>query len=71
MEFPILIYDKEVDAAHLSLKKIEKGEVKSTIELNENIILDFDKDKKLIGIEILNASKFVPKKALGKILAVS
>ena len=57
-------YDKEVDAAYIYLKgKIERGEVKSTITMNENIILDFDSDKKLIGIEILSASKVIPKSA--------
>lgn len=56
-------YDKEADAMYIYLKKIEAGEVEDTIELNENIILDFDKDKKLIGIEILNASKVIPQSA--------
>ena len=58
-------YDKEADAAYIYLKeKIEKGEVKSTISMNDNIILDFDTNKKLIGIEILSVSTVVPKKAV-------
>ncbi len=58
-------YDKEADAAYIYLKgKIGKGEVKNTISMNDNIILDFDDDKKLIGIEILSASRVVPKKAI-------
>ncbi|MFH0836578.1 MAG: DUF2283 domain-containing protein [Candidatus Aenigmatarchaeota archaeon] len=58
-------YDKEADAAYIYLKdRIEKGEVKSTVSMNENIILDFDSDKKLIGIEILSASTVVPKPAV-------
>ena len=58
-------YDKEADAAYIYLKdKIAKGEVKNTISMNENIILDFDSNKKLIGIEILSASKVVPKGAV-------
>jgi uncharacterized protein YuzE len=49
-------FDKEADAAYIYLEdKISKGEVKSTISMNENIILDFDSNKKLIGIEILCA----------------
>lgn len=53
-------YDKEADAAYIYLKeKIGKGEIKNTISMNENIILDFDKDHKLIGIEILSASKVI------------
>ena len=49
----ILTYDKEADAAYIYLKKILPGEVKDTIELNKSIILDFNSQKRLIGIEIL------------------
>jgi len=66
-----LEYDKEADAAYIALKKLAKGEIKSTIELNNNIILDFDKDKKLVGIEVLNASKVMPEKVLSKVLTAS
>jgi len=63
-------YDREADAAYIYLKeKIGKGEVKSTISMNENIILDFDADKKLIGIEILSASTIVPKSAVATLQA--
>ena len=59
-------YDKEADAAYIYMKdRIGKGEVKSTISMNENIILDFDSNKKLIGIEILCASRVVPKGVIG------
>jgi uncharacterized protein YuzE len=57
-------YDKEADAAYIYLKKTSPGEAKETIELNENIILDFDSQNRLIGIEILAASKVVPKGAV-------
>ena len=58
-------YDDEADAAYIYLKeKIGKGEVKNTISMNNNIILDFDENKKLIGIEILSASTIIPKKAV-------
>ena len=60
-----LEYDEEVDAAYIYLKyPILDGECKKTKELNENIILDFDKSGKLIGIEILNASKILNKKVI-------
>ena len=43
----IFEYDKEVDAAYIYLQyPIKEGEAKKTISLNENIILDFDKNKK-------------------------
>ena len=58
-------YDKEADAAYIYIKgDIKKGEVKNTVSMNDNIILDFDTNKKLIGIEILSASTVVPKKAV-------
>ena len=51
-------YDKDADAAYIYIEHpIKEGEVKKTIELNESIILDFDKKGKLLGMEILNASK--------------
>jgi len=58
-------YDKDVDAAYIYIEyPIRDGEVKKTIELNENIIIDFDGDGKLLGVEILDASKILNKKAL-------
>ena len=58
-------YDKEVDAAYIYLEgTIKDSEVKKTIELNDNIILDFDNKEKLVGIEILDASRVMNKKAI-------
>lgn len=58
-------YDKEVDAAYIYLEyPIKSGQIKNTIELNDNIILDFDNKGKLLGVEILDASKILNKKAL-------
>lgn len=58
-------YDKEVDAAYIYLEyPIKDGEAKRTIELNENIILDFDEKGRLLGVEILDASKVLKKEAL-------
>ena len=55
-------YDQEADAAYIYLvDKIEKGQVEKTIQLNDNLSVDFDKNNKLVGIEILNASKMLTK----------
>ena len=63
----IFEYDKEVDAAYIYLQyPIKEGEAKKTISLNENIILDFDKNEKLIGVEVLKASRVLNKKTLGE-----
>ena len=62
-----LEYDKEVDAGYIYIvDKIKEGEAVKTIELNPNIILDFDKGGKLLGIEVLNASKILKKDVLMK-----
>ena len=58
-------YDKEVDAAYIYLKyPIKDGEVKKTVSIKENVNLDFDAEDRLIGIELLDASKMLNKKAL-------
>lgn len=63
-------YDKEADAAYVYIKyPIKDGEVKKTIELNENIVLDFDEEGKLLGIEILDASKILKKEVLNEAIA--
>lgn len=60
-------YDREVDAAYVYLVyPIKEGQAKIQRCLNENIILDFDKKGKLLGVEILNASKVLNKKTLIK-----
>ncbi len=61
-------YDKEADAAYIYLvESIGKGEAVKTIELNQNIILDFDKQGKLLGIEVLDASKTLNKESIPQI----
>ena len=62
-----LEYDKEVDAAYVYMAyPINDGEAKKTIEINDNIIVDFNEKGQLIGIEILNASKVLSKGALSQ-----
>ncbi|MEK6901660.1 MAG: DUF2283 domain-containing protein [Nanoarchaeota archaeon] len=63
-------YDKDVDAAYIYLKyPVKEGEAKKTIQLNDNIILDFDEQDKLLGVEILDASKVLKKEVLAEALA--
>ncbi|MBU2458922.1 MAG: DUF2283 domain-containing protein [Nanoarchaeota archaeon] len=60
-------YDKEADAGYIYLvDEIKEGEAAKTIELDPNIILDFEKNGKLLGIEVLNASKVLSKDVLLK-----
>ncbi len=54
--------DKDSDVAYFYLKEtIAAGEVDKTISVNQDIILDFDHMGKLLGIEVLNASKNLSK----------
>ena len=56
-------YDKEADAVYIYLKNpIKRGEAKKTVPTDAGPILDFDKKGKLIGIEILWASKVLSRK---------
>jgi uncharacterized protein YuzE len=53
-----ITYDKEVDALYIYIKyPMKNGVVKKTIELNEDIIIDFNKKNRLVGIEVLNFKK--------------
>ncbi len=54
-------FDKEADAAYIYFKDIAQGEVTRTISLNESINIDLDSEGKTLGIEILDASKNLPK----------
>ena len=57
-------YDKEADATYIYLEyPIKDGSVKKTKELSEDVIIDYDKNEKILGVEILNASKILTKKA--------
>ncbi len=62
-----LEYDKLADAAYLYLKyPLKEGEAKSTVQLKPHITLDFDKRGKLLGVEILDASKVLNKGMLSE-----
>ena len=52
-------YDKDADAIYI---KFRDGEYEVSKEVDEDVILDFDKKDKLIGIEILDVSEKIPAK---------
>jgi len=49
-------YDREVDAAYIYLIDISPKGVARTVRATSDINLDFDKDGRLIGIELLRES---------------
>lgn len=64
-------YDRSVDAAKIYLRDIEPGGAKHTVPVwaeeglaAGDVILDFDGNGRLIGIEVLNASKTLPAEVL-------
>jgi uncharacterized protein YuzE len=59
-----ITYDSEADAVYFYFKEITSGEVTNTISLNNNLNIDLDKDGVTLGIEILDATKNLPKEIL-------
>jgi uncharacterized protein YuzE len=58
-------YDPKADAMYVWLRK---ARYEISEELAENVIIDLDKSGRIIGIEILNASKNLGKELVSKIL---
>ena len=54
-----ITYDKEADALYLYF---QEGVFSSNKEVNEGIILDIGRGNKILGIEILDASKRIKPK---------
>jgi uncharacterized protein YuzE len=58
-------YDKEADAAHIYVKyPVKAGKAAKTAELDDNPYADVDKNGRLLGMEILHASKVLSKHTL-------
>lgn len=62
-------FDKEADAAYVYFKEIGNGEVAETISLNDSVNIDLDKDGKVLGIEILDASKHLPSSSIKSLVS--
>ena len=50
-------YHKKEDALYL---RFSEGEIAESDEVREGIILDYDKNQKLVGLEVLDAAKRFP-----------
>ena len=64
-----ITYDKSVDAAYVYFSESPPGKVAKTYpcdpkEVNGMINLDFDESGKLVGIEVMDASKKLSKSIL-------
>jgi len=59
-------YDEKSDAMYILLRKAKYDISK---ELAENVVLDLDKNGRIIGIEVLDASKNLGKELVTRILS--
>ncbi len=58
-------YDAEADAMYI---QVRKGKYEISEELAENIIIDLDKLGRVLGVEVLDASKRLKRRTLMKML---
>src|SRR5712671_3233243 len=61
-----ITYDREVDAMYIYL--VEGKHECRTVQLNDDINLDFGDQEKLVGIEILGASRVLGKGKLPRLV---
>jgi len=59
--------DKEADAAYIYLKDIAPGESAKTIRASKHVLLDYDINGMLLGIELLFVSENFPKDFLSTV----
>ena len=54
-------YDKIADALYIYLSK---GKIAKTVKMRDRLIVDVAKDGRLVGLEVLNASRQITKSAI-------
>jgi len=57
-------YDKEADAMYIEFRK---GEFYANKKIDDFTIIDLDKSGNILGIELLEVSKRIPKESLAKV----
>ena len=60
---PVLKYRAEDNAAYI---RFSAGEVLDSAEVSPDVVFDYDKDGRIVGIELLNAKEQLPADALDK-----
>ena len=58
---PIIEYDATVNAAYI---RFSSGEVQESQEVAQDIVLDYDSEGHIVGMEVLDARKHLPAEAL-------
>jgi uncharacterized protein YuzE len=61
-------YDPSVDAAYIYLREVEPGGIKESVDIDApegvaagSVVVDFDHEGRMVGIEVLNARRCLPK----------
>jgi uncharacterized protein YuzE len=61
MNKPTVSYDAESDAAYI---RFSTGSVKESEEVSAGIVLDYDEDGHIVGMEVLEARRQLPPQLL-------
>ena len=61
MNKPTVSYDIEADAAYI---RFSTGKVKESEEVSQGIVLDYDEDGHIVGMEVLDARRHLPPQLL-------
>ncbi len=59
-----ITYDSEADAAYFRFQRSKKGVVAKTTKLDDWVLVDFDKEGNVFGIEMLFVSQRIPKQII-------
>ena len=62
-----ITFDKKADAVYIYFKE---QKVANTKELDNDTFVDYDREGRVVGIELLNASKRIPVGKLSKVIKV-
>jgi len=57
MNTPTVAYDPEADAAYI---RFSAGKVEESEEVSPGIVLDYDRDGHIVGMEVLHARRQLP-----------
>ncbi|MFH1258910.1 MAG: DUF2283 domain-containing protein [Elusimicrobiota bacterium] len=60
-----ITYDEQADALYIQFQP-DSG-IKETIQIRDGIFCDIDKEGRMFGMEILEASQRIPLQELGKV----
>jgi uncharacterized protein YuzE len=63
MSTPMVTYDPEADAAYI---RFSAGKVEESEEVAAGIVLDYDEEGRLVGMEVLHARAHLPPDMLGE-----